>query len=267
MILNFIKITFRNLWKNKSYSFLNIFGLAIGIACAGLIFLWVEDELSYDQFLSKKDRLYYVPTNQTYEGKVGTFFATPIPLAPAMAREIPGIEKTCRLRNWESLFSVGDKTIYEQGTWADSTIFDLFDLSFEEGSAATAFADLSNIVISDMMAHQFFGTEKALGKMIKLDNDKEYRVSGVIRDMPMNATYRLQWIASFQRNYNDHKAEGWMDLWGSNSINTFALLSPHADINAVGKKLYPFIVSKSKEAVARPILFIGIYGINSRMER
>ena len=113
MIPNFIKLTFRNLWKNRSYSFLNIFGLAIGIACAGLIFLWVEDQLSYDQFLSKRDRLYYLPTNQTNQGKVRTFNSTPVLLAPAIVQEIPGIEKTCRLRSVKPVFTVGDKAIYE----------------------------------------------------------------------------------------------------------------------------------------------------------
>jgi len=255
MILNFIKITFRNLWKNRSYSALNIFGLAIGIACAGLIFLWVEDELSFDQQLSKRDRLYFLPTNQTNEGKVGTFNSTPGPLAPAIAREIPGIEKTCRLRPAQSLFTVGDKAIYERGSWADSTVFEMFDLSFEEGSARTAFADLSNVVITDKVARQFFVDGQAVGKMIKLDNGKEYRVSGVIRDMPENSTWRFDWIASYQRNYNDHKAEGWMDSWGTNFANSFVLLSPGADAARIGKRLYSFIQSKDKGAGARPWLF------------
>ncbi|HVU99432.1 MAG TPA: ABC transporter permease [Puia sp.] len=255
MILNFIKITFRNLWKNRSYSFLNIFGLAIGIACAGLIFLWVEDELSFDQSLSKKDRLYYLPTNQTYEGKVRTFSATPGPLGPALAREIPGIEKTCRVRNWQSLFTVGDKAIYENGGWADSTVFELFDLSFVEGNARTAFADPANIVITDKVARQFFGRGKALGKLIKLDNEKEYRVSGIVQDMPVNTTWRFDWIASYQRSYNDHKAEGWMDNWGTNFANTFVLLSPGADVGRIGKELYSFIQSKQKGAGARPWLY------------
>jgi predicted permease len=255
MILNFIKITFRNLWKNRGYSFLNIFGLAIGIACAGLIFLWVEDELSFDQHLSKKDRLYYVPSNQAHEGKVRTFNSTPGPLAPALVREVPGIEKTCRLRNSQSLFTVGDKTIYERGGWADSTVFDLFDLSFEEGNAQTAFADLANIVITDKVARQFFGNGEALGKTIKLDNDKEFRVSGVIRDMPVNSTWRFDWLASFQRHYNDHKTEGWMDAWRVNFLNTFVLLAPGADAGFIGKKLEPFIHDKEKNANARPLLY------------
>ena len=255
MILNFIKVTFRNLWKNRSYSALNIFGLAIGIACAGLIFLWVEDELSYDQQLSKKDRLYYLPTNQTYEGKVRTFNATPGALGPAIAREIPGIEKSCRIRTWQSLFAIGDKSIYENGGWADSTVFEMFDIRFVEGSAGTAFADLANIVISAKVARQFFGGEKAVGQMIKLDNDKQYRVSGVIQDMPENSSWRFDWFASYQRNYNDHKSEQYMDFWGANFLNTFVLLSPGVDASLVGKKLYPFISNKEKGASARPWLF------------
>ena len=245
-----IKIAFRNLWKNRSYSALNIFGLAIGIACAGLIFLWVEDELSYNQSLSKRDRLYYLPTNQTYEGKVRTFFSTPGPLAPALVKEVPGIEKACRVRGWQSLFTVGDKAVYENGGWADSTVFDLFDITFVEGSAGTALADVSNIVIAEKVARQFFGNEKALGKTIKLDNDKEYRVSGVVKDMPMNNTWTWDFLGSYQRTH-----EAWMDNWGSYFANTFVLLSPGADADLIGKKVYPFIENKQKGANAMPWLY------------
>src|SRR3954470_4851082 len=96
MFKTYFKTTFRNLWKNKSYSFLNIFGLAIGIACAGLIFLWVENELNYDQFNTKKDQLYYLRENQKYDTYTATFSSTPGVLAPAIQAEIPGIANTCR---------------------------------------------------------------------------------------------------------------------------------------------------------------------------
>jgi len=107
------------------------------------------------------------------------------------------------------------------------------------------------------VARQFFGGEKAIGKTIKLDNDKEYRVSGVFRDMPVNSTWRFDWIVSFQRNYNDHnQAEGgWMDRWGSNFLNTFVLLSPGADATLAGKKVYSFIQNKEKKPGAMPWLY------------
>src|SRR5437868_2922078 len=97
MLKNFFITTVRNLWKNKGYSFLNIFGLAIGIACAGLIFLWVEDEVNWDNFNTKKHNLYYVRENQKYETYTATFGSTPGVLAPAMEAEIPGLASTCRM--------------------------------------------------------------------------------------------------------------------------------------------------------------------------
>src|SRR6187399_1441294 len=96
MFKTYLKTTIGNLKNNKAYSFLNIFGLAIGIACAGLIFLWVENELNYDQFNTKKDILYYVRENQKYDTYTATFGSTPGVLAPAMQTEIPGIANTCR---------------------------------------------------------------------------------------------------------------------------------------------------------------------------
>ena len=97
MIENYIKTTLRSLQKNRSYSFLNIAGLAIGIACASLIFLWVEDELTFNHNFVKRDVLYKVYENQTYEGKTSTFFATPGPMAKAMKTEIAGIKNTARM--------------------------------------------------------------------------------------------------------------------------------------------------------------------------
>src|SRR5215510_14048481 len=109
MFKNYLKTAFRNLWKNKAYSFLNIFGLAIGIACAGFIFLWVEDEVSFDKFQAKRNSLYYVRENQKYETYTATFSSTPGVLAPAMQAEIPGIANTCRTTEGSErlLFQVG----------------------------------------------------------------------------------------------------------------------------------------------------------------
>ena len=105
MLKNYLKTAFRNIWKTKGYSFLNIFGLAVGIACAGFIFLWVENELSFDQNNDKKDQLYQVLENQAYDGKTYTFSATPGLLGPVMKDEIPGIKNTCGLPGIIILYS------------------------------------------------------------------------------------------------------------------------------------------------------------------
>src|SRR6476469_4635748 len=144
MFQNFFKTTLRNLWKNKGYSLLNIFGLAIGIACAGLIFLWVEDELNYDQFNSKKDILYYVRENQKYDTYTATFSSTPGVLAPAMQTEIPGIANTCRMTedNASILFTIGNKTMYATGKYVERSMFSMFTLPFTQGNALSVFKQL-----------------------------------------------------------------------------------------------------------------------------
>src|ERR1700733_14318070 len=117
MIKNYIKTTLRSLLKNRSYSFLNIAGLAIGIACASLIFLWVQDEVNFNHNYTKRDVLYKIYENQTYNGKTSTFFGTPVPMAKAMKAEIPGIKNTARMTGDgdSALFSLGVKTIIGLG--------------------------------------------------------------------------------------------------------------------------------------------------------
>jgi putative ABC transport system permease protein len=252
MIANFLKITFRNLWKNRGYSFLNIFGLAIGIACAGLIFLWVEDELSYDRFLPKKDLTYYIQTNQTYQGKTRTFGSTPTPLAPALVKEVPGIAAACRIQQKQVLFSLGDKGIYQGGVYADPSLFAMFGLTFIEGNAS---GDLSSVVISEKMARQFFGREKAVGQLLKMDNKTPYRVAGVMRDLPVNSTLQASWIIPFQVYYNERKQNGGLESWGANNTTTYVVLAPGANVAEVSRKLYGFIQTKKPTAVARAFLF------------
>src|SRR5215210_3285331 len=157
MIKNYLKVAFRNLWKNRAYSFLNIFGLAIGITCAGFIFLWVEDELNYNHNNYKRDQLYQVLENQAYDGKTYTFSATPGLLAPTMKEEIPGIKNAFRFTwNRYTLFSLADKAIYNEGFYADSSVFSMLTLPFVQGKKESAFNQLHSLVVSEKMAKKFF---------------------------------------------------------------------------------------------------------------
>src|SRR6202012_1450133 len=185
MIKNYLKTAFRSLIKNRSYSFLNIFGLAIGIACAALIFLWVESERTYNDYFSNQATLYKVKDSQTYNGTTYVFDATPGPLAPGMKAEIPGIRSTARSTfNFNLLFSLQDKTIYELGNYVDPAFLSMFHLQFIRGNAATAFSQLNTLVISETMAKTFFNSVDVIGKTLKVDNNKEFVISGVIRDLP-----------------------------------------------------------------------------------
>ena len=254
MFKNYVKTAFRNLWKNKTYSFLNVFGLAVGIACAGLIFLWVEDEWNYDHSHAKKNQLYQVLENQPFEGKTYTFGATPGLLAGAMKEEIPGIKNSCRL-TWQqyTLFNLGEKSIYERGFYADSSIFNLFTIPFIQGRPENAFPQLHSLVISETMAKKFFGDQKdILGKTLKVDNKNDFLVTGVFKDLPANSTIKFDWLAPFKIYFDQNS---WLTGWNNNGIQTFVELEAKADLSAVNKKLYGYIRTKDTAASALPFLF------------
>ena len=256
MLKNYLKTAFRNLWKNKGYSFLNIGGLAIGIACAGLIFLWVEDELTFNHYFSNRDNLYKVKDKQTYDGTTFTFDATPGPFAAGIKAGIPGIKNTARTTWGNSvLFSLNDKTIYEQGLYVDSPFLKMFQLQFVKGNATNAFAQLHSIVVSEKMANNFFGTTNVIGKTLKVDNKDDYIISGVIKDLPENVSFKFDWLSPFKIYEDQNK---WLQYWGNNGVVTYVETQPHANVEQINKKLYGYIQTKQKEANAK----MSIYPMN-----
>jgi len=246
MIKNYIKTTLRSLLKNRSYSFLNIAGLAIGIACASLIFLWVQDELSYNHNFEKHDRLYTIYENQTYNGKVSTFHATPGPMAKVLKAEIPGIKTAAKMDGeGDQLFALGDKTITEKGRYTDPEIFSELNLPFISGKPENALQQVHSVAINETMAKKFFGDTDPMGKTLKMNNDQEYTVTGVFKDLPKNSTFKFQWLAPMAAI--DHK-QPWMDMWGANWARTFVELQPNADVAAINKQLKHFLAGKSKSS-------------------
>lgn len=249
------KIIIRNLWKNKSYSFLNIFGLAIGITCAGLIFLWVENELNYDSFHAKKDQLYFIRENQKYDSYTATFSSTPAPLAPAMQAEIPGIANVARIggENSKKLISIGDKSMYAAGSYVDSAFFNMFSFSFMEGNAKNVFPQLYSMVITESTAKKFFGKDKnVVGKTVRVDNKQDYIISAVIKDIPENSSIAFEWMSPFKVWYDQSP---WAQYWGNNCLSTYVELKPGVNPASVNKVLYDFIQKRDNQSIARPFLF------------
>jgi len=254
MIKNYFKTAFRNLWRNKIYGSLNVFGLAIGIACAGLIFLWVEDEFSYDHNHSKKDQLYQVMEHQPFEGKTYTFNATPGLLAEAMKKEFPGIKNSCRF-SWNNytLFNLGEKSIYERGNYTDSSIFSMFTIPFVQGKKETVFQQLHSLAISEKMAKKFFGDQNdIIGKTLKVDNNEEYVIGGVFKDLPPNSSIKFDWLSPF-KIYHDKNE--WLNQWENNGIQTFVELEEKADPGLIDQKLHNYLKTKDTTIVAQPFLF------------
>lgn len=247
MIKNFIKTALRNLWKTKGYSFLNIFGLAVGIAAASLIFLWVENQLNFnDNFANKKD-IYIVKSKQTYDGATYVFESTPGPFAQSLAKEIPGIKHAVRI-SWNSpmLFSVGDNNIFQNGVYADGSIADVLSLAFLEGDRKTAFDQVNNIVLSETAAKKLFGNRPALGKTVKTNNSEPFIIAGVIKDLPKNSSYDFQWLIPFKKF---EAGQDFLKNWGNNSVQTLVQVEDNANVDQINKQMMDFVKHKTNGEV------------------
>jgi len=264
MFRNYFKTTFRSLWKNKGYSFLNIFGLAIGIACAGFIFLWVEDEINFDSNNVNKSHIYLVKTNDKVDDGVFTHSSTAGPMAPAMQVTLPGIANTCRTTEGGTsfLFTIGDKAVNASGKYVEPSFFSMFTLPFVQGNAGSAFSQLHSIVITEKTARKFFGDEKdVLGKTVRMDNKQDYVVSGVLKDLPENSTLQFEWLAPFKVWYDANpRAATWFNF----GLTTYVELKPGVDAAAINKQLlnpfYDFTTQKIEANKSSVHVFL--FGMN-----
>src|ERR1043166_9974474 len=249
MFKSYFKTTLRTLWKNKGYSFLNIFGLAIGIACAGLIFLWAENELTWDNGNVNKKNLYAVREIATYAGNTFVNWSTPRPISAAIKTEIPGVVNTCRISDDEikSLFTIGDNSMYALGKYADSSLFSMFTIPFVQGNAATAFRQLHSIVITQSAAKKFFGDRtNVMGKTVRIDNKQDYVVTGVVKDVPQNSTLQFEWLIPYEVNLieNNSYQSGDATAWNSYGPFTYVQLDNRVDVSTINRQLYNYIHSK-----------------------
>ncbi len=250
-----LKAGIRNFWKNKSYSFLNILGLAIGIACAGLIFLWVEDETSFDSVNVKKDRLYMVMNNWPFSEHYSTYENTPGLMGPAMKKEISGIANTCRTTEGQStqLIVIGNKSVYAGGVYADSSVFSMFTIPFVQGTAANAFAQTHSMVITEKAARKFFGDNKnVLGRTVRLDNKQNFQITGVVKDLPENNSIQFEWLVPFDIFF---KENNWLSNWDSNGILTMAELEESAHPEAIDRQLHDYIKKRVPKTIVSSFLF------------
>jgi len=254
------------MWKNKTYSLLNILGLATGIACAGLIFLWVEDELTFDSAHAKKDRLCRVNINRAFDGKLYTMGSTPRPMAAALKEEITGIKNAARISDeaQQSLFSSGDKALYAPGRYVDSSLFSMLTFNFTEGNAKTAFQQLYSLVITESMAKKFFPKDphgeikNIIGRTIRVDNKQDFTITAVVKDLPENSSLQFEWLAPYQVSIVRNQARWGGDdglNWGSYGPFTYVELDENANTTAINRKIQNFIRQKKTDEESQAFLF------------
>jgi ABC-type antimicrobial peptide transport system permease subunit len=244
MLRNYWLAAVRNIRKNRGFSILNIAGLAVGIACAALILLWVEDEVEYDHSIPGHDRISRVMERQLHDGKMGSFNATPVPLGPAILAEIPGVRRVGRTNNSSQLtevLGVGEKVITEQGNFGDSSLLSMLNLQFVHGAAAHAFDQLHSIVISESLAEKLFGGDDPVGRAVTVEHKDDYTVTGVYKDMPANSTIRFGWLEPFA---NFEAMMPWAKYWDASGAATYVELAPNMDAATVDRQLQHFLAKK-----------------------
>ncbi|HEX4372962.1 MAG TPA: ABC transporter permease, partial [Puia sp.] len=190
MLINFFKIAYRNIIRGKWFSVINISGLAIGMASAMLILLWVQNELSYDRFYKNTDRLYQSWNRNKGDKGIDCWSVTPKPLGLALKQNYPEVEKATRV-NWDEtlLFTVGDKKINVVGTMVDPDFLTMFEFPFIKGNMNTALNNPENIVITQKLSKKLFGDDDPMGKTVRLDNKYNFTVSGLMKDLPNNTQF------------------------------------------------------------------------------
>src|ERR1700743_1682138 len=235
MFKNYLKVAFRNLWKNKGFSFINIAGLAIGMASAILILLWMQNEVSYDDFHEKKDRIYEGWNRAVFSGELHCWNTTPKVLASALQRDLPEVEHAVRVSwNRNLLFSIGDKRLMVEVNAVDSVFLQVFTFPMVQGNPAMALMDPHSIVLTQSLVKTLFGSADPMGKIIRIDNKENYKVTGVVKDPPGNSRFNFKYLLPWAYVRADGDDDIW---WGNNSTRTYVLLKPNASLASAQSKV------------------------------
>lgn len=246
MIKNFFKIVYRNLLRNKGFSAINITGLAVGMAAAILILLWIHDERSYDGFHEKKDRIYEVWNRVPFEGELSCWNTVSALTGPALEKDFPEVERVARIKyTGNALCVVGDKKIIQSGMTVDTSFLKIFSFPMLQGNAATALDDQHSIVLTEKTAKSLFGDQDPIGQIVKIENKDVFTVTGVLENLPGNTRFHFDYLlpwASYK--YAEGKDLGWND----NSTPTYVLLKPNVKAAAMAPKVKDLKARYSGEA-------------------
>jgi putative ABC transport system permease protein len=249
MLKNYLITTLRNALRQKTHTITNILGLTVGLTSAIFIFIWIKDEIEFDRHFEDGERIFNVMENQAYaENRIYTFADTPGPLAPALQEEIPEIEHACRT-DWGSTrsFQYEDKILNEEGRYADSSFFYIFKIPILYGDVAHPLPDRSSVAISRTLAEKYFNTAAdAIGKVFRIDNKYDLKVSSVYADIPENSSLHIDFIIPFPLYLDENR---WATYWYNNGIRTYLKLYDEKKAGAVSEKIADFVKKRHEESV------------------
>ncbi|MEO9806090.1 MAG: ABC transporter permease [Reichenbachiella sp.] len=255
MLKNFLKITLRNLFKNKLYSAINILGLSIGIVCSILIWLWVTDELSFDKFLPKYKRLSQVWVHATFDGKINTWQSIPLPTYEAMKTAHSSVVNSV-VTGWggERLLTVEDTRLIKPGYYVSEEFLEMFEYPLIVGDPAVVLDDPYSIVISQSLAQTLFQNESPLGKVIRFEDQVNLNVTGILKDVPGNSSFEFDFLVPWkQREMLSEWVVRNKTNWGNYSFQVFVELDDESKKKEVDQVISTMLAENGEDDMPREL--------------
>lgn len=257
MFRNYFVVMVRNLFKNGFYSFINISGLALGITCSILILLWVADETSFDNFIPKADRLYQVWVRAQFDGKISSWTSVPLPTYEAFKTANSNIARMA-VTDWggEHLITVGENRLIKDGYWVSEEFLEMFEYPLLSGNAEQVLDEPPSIVITESTAKSLFGEEDPINKIIRLDNEYDLKVTGILKDVPGNSSFQFDFLMPWKfREQNNQWVRDNTTNWGNYSFQVFAELNDPKNQSDVEKSV-KMMLQEHGEVDTKPEYFL-----------
>ncbi len=236
MFKHFLTITLRSFARHRTLTTINVIGLSVGLACVMTIMLWMNDEVSYDQFHTYKSRLHRVLENHTYsDGTISTQSAAPGLLGQTLKEEVPEIIYASTMDSWtNTLLSYDNRSVKEEGRYVGEDFLKMFSFPLVAGNHETALSEPNSIMISKRLAEKLFPGVDPLNKTIKLANWSEHKVTGVIKDLPSNTVFNFEFLLPFNEFL---KRNAWAQDWNNNGLETWVMIDDHVSADDVNAKI------------------------------
>jgi len=248
MFKNYFKTAFRNLARNKVYSFINIAGLSIGLACAMLIMLYVKDEVSFDRFHKNINNIYRIAAKSEHDGKTSWNGITGPLQGPRFTQNVPGIKSFVRITNFAADMKTGTEVQLQDMLGVDSNFFSVFTFPLLSGDPKTCLSEPHSIVLSEDAAKKQFGTTDAVGKIVMIKDDSTfvpYKVTAITKRCPQNSSIRFDALLPIKISGADAKDN---NNWFSTYLSTFVVLDGKANLQTIEKQMQSFYVRDAKKA-------------------
>ena len=248
MLKHLIKVAFRNFWKYKTFSLLNVTGLAIGMAGTLLLLLWVENQLSIDQFHAKKDCIYKVFTNQQKGGDIETLASVPAPIYSQLKNGVPEIVSVTRIKEEESVIQYGEKRLNANGNYVDPGFLNMFSFPLISNNQSVTLTGQNNILVTQQLSQEIFGSIDPVNKVIVV-NGESFIIKGVLKDLPNNTKFKFDYLVP----WNMLESKGFQNASWESRTTAFVELRSGVDPNTLNEKIKSLIVVPTKDAKAETV--------------